>query len=349
MKTHCYKLELCLAALLLLSSCGGHEKFAKLIGRQEQPQSSQIVVKVMPVVSTSNAAEASYVGKVEARKSVNLSSQYSGTLDRVYVRQGQRVSRSQAIAHISSATINSTYENAAASLRQAQDGYDRLQKVYQSGSVAQVKMVEIETKLAQAKAMEAAARKAKDDCTIRAPYSGTIGEVYVNEGEELGIAAPVASLLDLSVVEVHFSVPERELSQIKVGAKARFSVPALEKETTGSIVRKGVTAAALSHSYECVIGNIADQRLLMPGMSCKVNLEKAETNEIIIPAGAIMTDIDGRYVWSVTEGVVDKNYVTVAGYAGDGILISEGLENVSYIIIEGARKVSTGMKVLTVE
>jgi multidrug efflux pump subunit AcrA (membrane-fusion protein) len=60
-------------------------------------------------------------------------------------------------------------------------------------------------------------------------------------------------------------------------------------------------------------------------------------------------DSNGKFVWSVTDGVVGRKYVTVDGYQEQGVIISEGLEPGDKVIVKGAAKVSTGMKVNSIE
>lgn len=326
-----------------MSACSDGPK-----GWSTQPKSTQIVVKVIPVSDSQSSEGVSYVGTIEPVKSTTITSPYGGTLVSVRVKQGDRVRQGQVIAEISSSSVESAYQTAQATLRQAQDGYERASQVYASGSIADVKMVEIETQLAKAQAMEQTARKAREDCRIKAPYSGTIGDVLANQGEELTLSAPIVRLLDLSDLEIDIPVPEAELSSIAIGDRAEIVIPAIGRQTSASITRKGVVASSLSHSYECTLGRISDPQGLMPGMTCKVYIKRQSCEQgLVVPAGAIMTGTNGRYVWTVTDGVVGQRYIKVAGYQGDGILVSEGLEDVDSIIVEGARKVSTGMKVLT--
>lgn len=85
-------------------------------------------------------------------------------------------------------------------------------------------------------------------------------------------------------------------------------------------------------------------------MVCKVKLsEVSDSLRIRIPASAVEMDSNGKFVWIVKDGVVKRSYVTVDGYQEQGVIISSGLEPGDKIIIKGAAKVSTGMKVNTVE
>jgi hypothetical protein len=60
-------------------------------------------------------------------------------------------------------------------------------------------------------------------------------------------------------------------------------------------------------------------------------------------------DSNGRFVWVVNDGVVGRKYVTVDGYQEQGVIISSGLEPGDKVIVKGSAKVSTGMKVNSVE
>ena len=56
-----------------------------------------------------------------------------------------------------------------------------------------------------------------------------------------------------------------------------------------------------------------------------------------------------RFVWTVKDGVVGRKYVTVDGYQEQGVIVSAGLEPGDKVVVKGAAKVSTGMKVNSVE
>jgi multidrug efflux pump subunit AcrA (membrane-fusion protein) len=85
-------------------------------------------------------------------------------------------------------------------------------------------------------------------------------------------------------------------------------------------------------------------------MVCKVRLsEVSEALRIRIPASAVEMDSNGRFVWTVVDGIVGRKYVTVEGYQEQGVIISAGLEPGDKVIVKGAAKVSTGMMVNSIE
>ena len=116
------------------------------------------------------------------------------------------------------------------------------------------------------------------------------------------------------------------------------------------VALKGVTAAITSHTYKCTLVPEQKQTDLYPGMVCKVRLsEVSDSLRIRIPASSVEMDSNGKFVWVVKDGVVGRNYVTISGYQDQGVVVSSGLEPGDKVIVKGAAKVSTGMKVNSVE
>ena len=330
--------------VLALASCSGSRNGG---GSQKH----DIPVRVLEVSGTLESGTTDYVGTASASRSVYLSSRYPGRLVRLNVGKGDLVKAGDVIAEVESQTVVSSWEIAHSTLSQAEDGYERAKKVYENGSMSEVKMVEVETKLAQARASAAAADAAMEDCRIKAPFSGVIGDVMVTEGEELDVIDQVALLLDVSEVEIDFPVPEKELSSINKGDRVVVNVPALGKENvSASIISKGIAASPLSHTYECSART--DDRIdgLMPGMVVKVSIDCGSAGNVTVPASVIRSDMEGRYVWTVSDdNTVCKTYVSTGGFSGKGVAILEGLSPGDRVISEGVQKVCTGMKVIIAE
>lgn len=356
MKTRSILLVL-LSAVVLLPSCkGGAESFkAKLEAEKNallhrNREVAPVQVKVVTVTPATGSSGVNYVGHVEASKSSMILSPVPGTAVSVTVKNGSRVRRGDVLARISSESVQSAYDVAKATLDQAQDGYDRVRKVYESGSVSEVKMVDISTQLEKAEAAFRSAKKALEDCTVTAPFSGVVSEVFVNQGENVGFAASMMRIVNVESVEIHMSVPEKEYAKIAVGTTASVEIPALEKTVTAVVTVKGVNASSLSHAYDFTLGDISDAASLMPGMVCKVFVNYSGRENIVIPASSVLTDMEGRYVWAVDSlDAVCKKRVVIDGFEGQGVVVSQGLKSGDKVIVQGSRKVSGGMKVKTVE
>ncbi len=341
MKTrHSIAVTVLMASAVICTSChtpvrkGGYVK-------------APVKVSVQTVQPQGNISGKTYVAKTQASKSSVITSPLPATLMQLNVRQGDRVRKDQVVAVVKAESAENALDASAATLRQAQDANDRLQAVKGNGSVPELKLVEVETQLAKAQAAYNQALKASEDCSVKAPYAGTVSEVYLDEGERVTLEQPILRLADVSRLEIVISVPEGEMGEMKIGRKAVLTVPALgDAESQAHIIRRGVDASPLSHTYDCVLTADAQIEGLLPGMVGKIVFEDAEDQQIVIPASAVRTDSDSRYVWTVDgNGCVRKVNVRIGGFSGKGVIVTEGLCEGDRLIVEGCSKVSTGMKV----
>lgn len=308
-------------------------------------------VGVLTVTPMSSQYYKVYVGEIGASGSAIISASHSGTLEALNVEQGTHVSKGDVMAEIESKNVLASYEISHATLRQAEDGYERVKKVHESGTVADVKLIEIETQLAKARAAAKSSELSLEECKIKAPFSGTVSDVLVEQGVHVNPGTPILKLVDLSTVEVAIPVPEGEIGRIKIGQRALIDVPALNVcGIEARVALKGVTATSPSHTYKCTLIPDKKQVNLYPGMVCKVRLsEVSDSLRIRIPASSVEMDANGKFVWTLNDGVVGRSYVTVDGYQEKGVIVSSGLEAGDKVIVKGAAKVSTGMKVNSVE
>ena len=309
-----------LLPVLFIAGCNRNRSAEYRTAGEREPAA----VRVEAVRSVDNVYSDTYIGTVRASRSAVISCRHAGTLASLDVVQGQHVDKGDTIGTVSSQSVTSMRDMALATLAQAKDGYDRAKPVYEAGSMAEVKWVEIQTQLSKAEASAKAARKA-------------------------GVAEPVVRLMDISSVEISFPVPESEIGGVRIGMKVSFSVPALGDAVHRATVSvKGVSASALSHSYTCTA--IPDGKIdgLMPGMVCKVSAGAAGSG-IVIPASSVKTGMDGRYVWIVRDGKAEKRDIETGGFSGDGVIVESGLDSGDLLIVDGAKKVSSGMAVKVLE
>lgn len=334
------RIPIYVAALLLVAGCNSGR------GQSASSERAPIAVKVQEITDVNSTDIISYVGTAEAVRSAVISAPNAGRLVSLDVSRGDRVSAGQTLGQIESQTVRSTWQMAQATLAQAEDGYERASKVYSSGSISEVQMVEIDTKLSQARAAAEAAQKALDDCTLKAPFDGYVSEVMAGESVQLNMFDPVLRLMDLSEIIIRFAVPESEINSLQVGQEVSVDVAATGSGALkGRILSKGIAASPLSHSYDCTASLDAGPGKLMPGMVCEVHISEYGSHGAVVPASVVQTGTDSRYLWTVRDGRAQKTAVKVGGFSGSGVIITEGLAEGDQVIVEGYQKVSSGMKV----
>ena len=331
-------LWLSIVCIIIFASCA----------QKDQPQKDTLVnVKTMNVASSSHVIGKSYMGTIEEEDGANVSFGVIGTVVKVMVDEGQFVRKGQALAEVDGQNVRNAYEISAATLNQAEDAYKRLKNLYDKGTLPEIKMVEMETALAKAKAAEAISKKSVEEIVLKAPFDGYVASSAVHVGASVMPGVTGFNLVKINRVKVVLSIPEKEIGKVNVGQKLTFTVSALsDKEFTGKVVSRGVTANAISHAYEvkAIVEN--QNRQLLPGMVCKVRLENTGGDYlIVVPQQAIQISGQDKFVWQVKDGKAHRQMVTTGDFVNEGVVVETGLMSGDVIIVEGQNKVSEGVKV----
>jgi len=328
-----------LAMLAVVTSCGHKQDTAKSI------QESAIKITTEQVQTVKSNVELRYSGTVEPLQTIPLSFQTNGIVDNVFVQAGDVVHKGQILAVVNKADNQSVYDASSSKYLQAKDAYDRLKSVHEKGSLTDLKWVEMETNLKQAESQVQLSKSNLEKCNMRAPDNGMIGSRNVEPGQSSISSTTPLELVKIEHVLVKIAVPENEISKIKKGIKAKFSISALNGKTfEGEVTNVGVVADKISRTYEVKIMVNNSNLEIKPGMVCDVNLNiSAEREFVIVPYNAILKDEDGKpfvFIVSDDKKSVKKQIVTVGNYQNKGIEILSGLKSAQTVVVEGKEKLT---------
>ncbi len=319
---------------------------------EETASSRPVQVKIMQTASFEADGTRNYTGTISSAVTTNLSFGIPGIVTKVYFTEGQEVRKGDWLAEIDDASYQSAYNTAKSILDQAQDAYDRLKILHDRKALADIKWVEIETKLTQAKSTVEIAEKELSNCRIVAPISGMISACNIDKGQYSVPASTALTIIDPNDMQCTFSVPEKEINLFRKGMEAKVVIPSLgDSVIIGEIGRVGASADVLTHAYEVGVNIGSNPGMLRPGMICRISVmfdhETAADQQIVLPSSAIMLDYDNsHYVW-VTQGdtIARRRNVVIGKAVSDGISIVEGLDGMEDVITDGLLKISEGCRI----
>lgn len=314
---------------------------------KDKPKAERIIpVGTMSIDSVSGIVSHTYVGTLEEGQSIDLSFKYGGTLESLAVKEGTQVRKGQMIARVSSPSLENTLRSSQATLEQAKDAYDRLKKVYDNGSLPEIKWKEMVANLEKAQAAYDLALSMTNENNLYAPFGGTVTDLDVEIGQNISPLIPIARLINTDGLAVRIAVPENEIANIHLGDLATVTIPALgDTVIEGSVTEKSMTASLMAHSYPAKVSLANCIKGLAPGMIGKVAMKADISNGIVIPANAVLINNEGKFVWIVKDGCATRRQITITGYSGKGVVVGSGLGIGDHVITEGYQKISEGMKV----
>lgn len=337
MKKSIFSIGLIAVALSVMFGCSAHSSDTE----SQRP----MPVKTITITPATIDLRQEYVGTIQESVAIPLSFAAAGTVSAVYVSEGQTVNKGMILATLDSKSYQSSYQIALAKEHQAQDAYNRLSQLYKKGSLPDVKMVEIESDLQQARSMAEIAKNSLRDCILKAPTHGVIGKKTVEPGMNVLPDYQVLSLLKINTVNAVVPIPENQIASIQKGEEATVIVAALNNASfTGKITEKGVEADPLSHTYAIKIALENKGEQLRPGMVCNVIISPSSAEPMItIPQTSVMVDTNNhQYVYVVNKDghSVHKQIIQVGEAVGNGdVAVISGLKQGDEVITEGNQKI----------
>lgn len=335
--------------LMLFTACGGDKKAT--------PRGA-VKVTVQAAAEKADTVAAQYSGTIEAATETPLSFSVPGTVKRVFVKVGDGVKRGQVVAELDATSLQNSYDFALAQLEEAKDAYKRLKMLHDAKALAEIKWVEMQSKLKQAEAAAGIARRALQDAKITAPFSGVVSQKLVDDGQTAAPGVPVITLLTSNELKVKMGVAENQIGNIRLGDRARVSSDALGQGTYGAkVVEKGVQADPLTRSYTVKLLLDDAAKGMLPGMICTVEMldaskgatptaESYSDAQITLPVGAVLLSNDNRnFVWLAKGGKAQRRFITVGEMTPAGLTVTKGLERGDSVIVAGQQKVSEGTKI----
>ena len=314
-------------------------------------KAEKLKLKTESVKLVSNELELKYSGSIEAWKTIPISFQTSGTVKQIFVKEGQAVKKNQLLASLDRSDATSSYNIALAKLKQAEDAYNRLKPVYQQGSLPEIKWVELQTNLTQARSMAQISKSNLNKCALLAPINGFVGKRNIEPGMSAIQMNSAFEIIKINTVFIKVSVPENEIGSIKKGQKANITVSALNnREFTGYVDNLGIVANRFSRTYDVKILVNNTELKLKPGMVCDVRLHAGiEQEQLLVSAKSVDVDEKGEafvYVLKSNTKEVTKTPVSIGKYRNNFVEIKSGLAEGDLVIKEGQQKLIGDSKIV---
>lgn len=291
-------------------------------------------------------------GNVDTKENVLVQPEMPGTLTSLTVRAGQRVGKGQILGRVDDGGMSQQVASIETQYQLAKTTFERQKNLWNQkiGSEiqylqAQTQMISLQKQVAQAKAQLA-------KTLIRAPFSGTIDEVFVERGEVVS-ASPqgLMRIVNLSQMYVSTTVPETYIGKLKVGTIVDVYLTSLGKTYKGKVRQVGNYINPNNRSFGIEVSIPNPDNLLRPNQVAKLKIiDYTNPKAISVPTNVVQEDGEGnKFVFTVSNsngksGTAKKVLVKVGKSSGNVTEIVSGLNADDIIVTEGVNAISEGMK-----
>ena len=310
-------------------------------------------------------------GTIEPVTSVDVGTQVSGVISKLYVDYNSVVKAGEVIAELDRTNLMSELSSAQASLKSAQSeldyqktNYERYKALYDKGLIsandfeqARLSYVQAQQRTRQQKESVKKAQTNLGYATITSPIDGVVLSKEVEEGQTVASSFSTPTLFkiarDLTDMRVIADVDEADIGDVKEGQRVTFTVDAFPDDTfEGQVtqVRQEATTESNVVTYEVVISAPNDDLKLKPGLTANVVIFTMEAKDVLaVPSKALrftpreamlnsdetITDTDAKEKVWVKEGSNLKAVAVETGMTNGTLTqITKGLKPGTHVLTE---------------
>lgn len=302
-----------------------------------------------------------FSGSLDPEWQADVAAKVDGRIEKVYVREGDAVTKGQVLAILEQTDTNAnliiaqgSFLDAQTNLRKAETDLQRYEELFKRGAVSQKAVDDYRFARDNAAAKLESARgtlqgmESKSTGTVLvAPEDGIVSKRYYQEGYYAKAGTPIIAVADISSLKTIIHIPEGQISGVDVGNEAVIKVPAYgDKKIVGEVTRIAPVADLPSHTFEAEV-SVDNSQDLRAGIYANVSLVALpKENVLTIPLNAIVMRDDQQTVYVANaEGVVQRRVLNI-GYTNDQVAeVVSGLTEQDLIVIEGHHKLREGSKI----
>jgi membrane fusion protein (multidrug efflux system) len=355
-----------LAALVLLSSCGGGKK---------QQQMPTAVFKTGKAEKKNITLSRKYSATIRGRQDIDVYPQVGGTLQKLCVTEGQKVTKGQTLFIIDQVPFQAALNTAEAAQKAANAGlataqltYDSKKKLFDQQVISDVELqtahntlLNAKAQVAQADAQVLNARNNLSYTVVKSPANGVVGTLPYRQGALVGASMPqpLTTVSDNNEMYVYFSITEAQFLQMVRGnenvEQAIAAMPELtlqlvdgseyevkgKVETASGVVDRNTGSVQL----RAVFAN--PSHILHSGSTGNIIMPVEYKDVLVIPTAATVQLQDKYRVYLVdNDGIAHGQIVSVMSQTnGKEYIVTDGLDGSEEIVWEGAGMVKDGQKV----
>ncbi len=288
-------------------------------------------------------------GITQADKRVTLAARISGVIGDLKIHKGDQIQADAVILRLDAEDKAAMVKSAKAVLEQRQTEYDATSLLVKRGTTpkqqADTAMSALMTARSQMEQAEADIRRLE----VKAPFSGVIDKVDVEQGSFVQAGAPIGVLLQLDPIVANGEVSERDLAQLAVGSAAEIHL--ISGETVTGVIRHIAREASVQTRTFPVEVAIPNPKGTIPsGMTAELTLRGESTKAVQLPRSVVTLSGDGELGIRIlkADDTVDFVAIDVIDDNERGLMLG-GVPADARIIVAGQDLVAKGDKVKAVE
>lgn len=308
--------------------------------------------KVQPYLETT--------GTLKADEDVMVATEVDGIVRKILVDEGTPVHSGKLLVEINETDYALDWKRSEAALKQAEASlanarteFKRKKALYEEELITKqqyddvsMRVTVAEAELERAKATLAISREKLKRTKIYSPIIGAVKEKKVSVGDFVRNGTPVLQIIKINPLKLNFTVPEKDIAQIKTGQEVMFTVdayPGRKFKGKVNLLYPNVEERTRTLQAEAVVPN-ADQ-VLKPGSFARVFIyTQTPRDAVLAPVISLMYDGPVTRIFVADGNTARERVVKIGNKYDEYVEIIEGLKEKERIVVVGQNNLSEGVK-----
>ncbi|MDJ1472669.1 efflux RND transporter periplasmic adaptor subunit [Xanthocytophaga flava] len=317
-----------------------------------QKDDTSVAIQTASVKEETRTESVFTSGLISSDVEARLSFKTGGIIDKIYVKEGQKVSQGQLLATLNLTEINAQVQQARQSYEKAERDLQRVKGLYADTAATLEQLQNVTTAQEVARQNLTIAQFNQNYSQLRATTSGTVLKKLMNEGE---LASPGAQVLYVAATGqqnwvVRVGVSDKDWAKLSIGDKAKVTLDAYPNDAfEGTVTELAQAADPQNKLYEIEVQVKPGNKRFAPGLFARAEIIPNESHTYsIIPIEALVEGNGQQafvYVVSADKHTVKKLPVRVAFFDNQRAMIASGLEGIKEVVTAGASFLTEGADV----
>ncbi|MFL2614156.1 MAG: efflux RND transporter periplasmic adaptor subunit [Candidatus Marisimplicoccus sp.] len=291
---------------------------------------------------------------LKTRKNVLILPEFQGTLEKIFVYEGQYVKKGKLLAEINDSGLKEQLDQLTIQANFAKENFERTERLWNNNIGSEIQFLKSKTDFESSQKMVEQMKDRLAKTKIYAPFDGEVDEIISNQGSNLipGVSQ-ILRLVNLDKIYAEASVSEKYISFIEEGTEAIVQIPLLGKEIKSQIIQTGnfINPSNRTFRVEVPVENI--DKKIKQNLDAKIKINIYSKDEaVVIPLRIVREDASGKnfvYVMNqdVKEGVyiTSKTFISLGNKNNTDVEVTQGLKIGDMLVLEGASIVEDSQRV----
>ena len=303
-------------------------------------------VSILPATAQTWKPSLRSIGSVVAIQGVSVNNELAGVVTQVAFESGAVVKKGDLLVHLDTSSEDAQLKGLQAQVNLAKTTLDRAQNLLARKVNSQSDLDTAKAQYDQAQSAVLNIQATIDKKVIRAPFNGRLGIRQINVGQYLAPGTPIVSLQSNDPIYIDFSLPQQNLTDLKIGQPVTATTDAQPGKTfTGKITAIDSTVDPATRNIPIRATFPNPDGKLQPGVFVNTAVQLPEQHAVVtVPQSAITYNPYGDIIYVADKDQKTGHYfarqqfVEIGETRGDQVAVLKGIKAGEEVVSAGAMK-----------